>query len=309
MSIYHVIAAFVIFAIVIFVFAILYGMYLRRKIIIPFRNMKEYAAGIAEGNFDRPAEDSEKKDFGMFAESFDIILSELERSRQRETLLLEKQRDFVSSLGHELKTPVTGIMLTSEKLRTGLSEDIDMNGAKEILSEKLEGIYDKAAQMDELITQLETAALDDLGEVRINLADEKAEVLGDIVKKHDDRRLVIMSSIPDVLIHIDAKRMSQVIGNIIVNSYRYADTLIDVSFLLADDFLQMTIADHGPGVATDEIGHITDRFYRSRLGAGSGEGSGLGLYTARMLMKKMGGELLVANTGDGLGITLLIPLS
>ena len=60
----------------------------------------------------------------------------------------------------------------------------------------------------------------------------------------------------------------------------------------------------------DEISLITNKFYRGRWWADSKEeGSGLGLYIARMLMEKMDGALLPENTGDGLMITLMIPLS
>ncbi len=104
--------------------------------------------------------------------------------------------------------------------------------------------------------------------------------------------------------------MRQVIGNIIDNCYKYAKTQIDVSFLLTDDFLRMNIEDHGPGVSPDEIGLITNRFYRGRRWAGSEEeGSGLGLFLAQKLMENMGGQLLVENTTTGFCVTLLIKLS
>ena len=74
--------------------------------------------------------------------------------------------------------------------------------------------------------------------------------------------------------------------------------------------MQMKITDRGPGVADDEIGLITNRFYRGRKQAdGDIEGSGLGLYIAKTSMENMGGQLLVENTGSGLCVTLLIKLS
>jgi signal transduction histidine kinase len=104
--------------------------------------------------------------------------------------------------------------------------------------------------------------------------------------------------------------MSQVIGNIISNSYKYAGTSIDVSYKIEEEFLEMTIRDYGPGVPEDELSLIANKFYRGKQWADSKEeGSGLGLYIAKMLMEKMDGELLPESKGDGLSITLLIPLS
>ena len=71
----------------------------------------------------------------------------------------------------------------------------------------------------------------------------------------------------------------------------------------------MRIADHGQGVPADEIELITNKFYRGKAWAESGkDGNGLGLYIAKMLMKKMNGDLTAENDG-GLAVTLIIPLS
>ena len=135
-------------------------------------------------------------------------------------------------------------------------------------------------------------------------------MLLDIVKKYDDRGLTVSSEIPEVIIHIDSKRMSQVIGNIISNSYKYADTRIDISYKIEQEFLEMKLQDHGPGVPEDELSLIANKFYRGKQWAESKEeGSGLGLYIAKMLMEKMNGEMLPESSGEGLTITLLIPIS
>ncbi len=119
-----------------------------------------------------------------------------------------------------------------------------------------------------------------------------------------------MGELPAVIINIDRKRMAQVIGNIISNSYKYADTAINVDFTLSEDYLEMCIRDYGKGVPSDEIELITNKFYRGKGWAESGtDGNGLGLYIAKMLMKKMNGGLTAESSGDGLAITLVIPLS
>ena len=155
-----------------------------------------------------------------------------------------------------------------------------------------------------------SSTLDDLGEFRVNCTDESSLVLKDIVMKYDDRGLVARNEIPEVLVHMDVKSMSQVIGNIISNSYKYANTAIDTEYTVVDQYLKMKIRDHGPGVPNDEIDLITNKFYRGRdWKEGKTDGSGLGLYIAKTLMEKMNGDLLAESDGDGLSITLLIPLS
>ena len=104
--------------------------------------------------------------------------------------------------------------------------------------------------------------------------------------------------------------MAQVIGNVIANSYKYADTVIDISYVLVDGFLEMSISDHGPGVPENELDLITNKFYRGKDWENTDkDGNGMGLYIAKSLMQKMSGDLIAESDGDGLLIKLIIPLS
>ena len=294
-----------------------FGIYLNGNIITPFRKMQDFAGKVAEGRFDEPLAMDRDNLFGAFSESFDIMREELSASKQRELELQKKERELVASLSHDLKTPVTGIKLAAELLQMRFSvkaENADMDivfSRDEInsMNDGVDGILQKSEQINALVSDLFTATLDDLGEFKVNCRDEDSGVLADIVKSCDDKHYAVMGEPPAVIISIDKKRMAQVIGNIISNSYKYADTTIDVDFKLSDGFLKMRIQDHGQGVPSDEIELITNKFYRGKAWADSGtDGNGLGLYIAKMLMKKMNGDLTAESDG-GLAITLIIPLS
>ena len=294
-----------------------FGAYLDRNVITPFRKMQGFADRVARGQLDEPLEMDRDNLFGAFSESFDIMREELSQSRQREMELQKKERELVASLSHDLKTPVTGIKLAAELLQMRFSvkaenADTDVVFDKdeiESMNEGVGGILQKSEQINSLVSDLFTSTLDDLGEFKVNCRDENSVVLADIVKSCDDKHYVDMGELPQVIVSIDRKRMAQVIGNIISNSYKYADTPIDVSFSISDSFLEMRIQDHGHGVPADEIELITNKFYRGRAWADSStDGNGLGLYIAKMLMKKMKGDLTAESDG-GLAITLVIPLS
>ena len=233
---------------------------------------------------------------------------ELKASRARELSLQKKERELIASLSHDLKTPVTGIKLTSELMAAVFSQ----NEGQEItvtqdMIVKMNNVYKKADEIALLVGDLFSSTLEDLGAFKVNCADENSAVITALVSEYDDRGLVRISEIPQVIVHIDKLRLSQVIGNILFNSYKYAGTPIDISFRLDDPFLEVSIRDSGPGVPEDEIALITHKFYRGKE-HGDKEGSGLGLYIARILMDKMGGELSVRSE-NGLCVTLLIPLS
>ena len=284
------------------------GVYIRKAIIRPFAKMKDFASYVAAGDLDRPLEMDKGNMFGAFSESFDIMREELKASRARELSLQKKERELIASLSHDLKTPVTGIKLTSELMAAIFSQNEGQEiTVTEDMTGKMNNICKRADEIGVLVNDLFSSTLENLGELKVECLDENSAVIAEIVSKYDDRGLVRISEIPQVIVHIDKLRLSQVIGNIIFNSYKYAGTSIEISFRLDESFLEVSISDSGSGVPEDEIELITNKFYRGRE-HGDKEGSGLGLYIARILMDKMGGELSVRSE-NGLCVTLLIPIS
>ena len=305
-----------------------FGLYINQNVIAPFRNMKDFAGKVAQGNLDEPLAMDRGNMFGAFSESFDIMREELAQSRRRELELQKKERELVASLSHDLKTPVTGIKLTAELMQMRLSvkkeqdpeisyleqekqKEIAISSEEmDILSADAEGIRQKAEQIDVLVSDLFASTLDDLGEFKVTVNDEDSSVITSLVESYDNRKLVTTEEIPKVVLSIDKNRMGQVIGNIISNSYKYADTKIDISYRLSEGYLEMEIKDYGPGVPSEELDLITNKFYRGKNWQDTDkDGNGLGLYIAKTLMQKMNGDLVAESDGEGLSITLIIPLS
>lgn len=281
---------------------ILYGVYVRKNIIKPFENMQEFANEVAAGNLDITLKRDEDNMFGAFTESFDIMREELASAKRREAILKKKEKELIAQLSHDLKTPITGIKLTSELLKVKVTDEYAL--------EKIENIYQKADQIDALVSDLFASTLDELGQMQVKVRDEEAKVLADIVKRHDDKGLVSQEFIPECLISIDARRMGQIIANVISNSYKYANTKIDITYSIIEGYLQMDIRDHGPGVSEEEIHLVTNMFYRGKSEEVSmQEGSGLGLYISRSLIEMMYGEIICSCADPGFRVSLLIPLS
>lgn len=304
----NIIAAYCVCGFLLIGAAAAFGAYIRKTVIRPFAKMKDFASYVAAGDLDRPLEMDQGNLFGAFSESFDIMREELKASRARELALQKKERELIVSLSHDLKTPVTGIKLTSELMAAVFSQNEGQEiTVTEDMTVKMNNIYKRADEIAVLVNDLFSSTLEDLGEFRVKCSDENSAVIAEIVSEYDDRGLVRISEIPQVIVHIDKLRLSQVLGNILFNSYKYAGTSIDISFCLDESFLEVSVSDSGPGVPEEEIALITNKFYRGKQ-HGDKEGSGLGLYIARILMDKMGGELSVRSE-NGLCVTLLIPLS
>ena len=291
--------------------AVMVIIYFNRNMIVPFRQMRSFAGSIANGNLDEPLLIDRNNVFGVFSESFDIMREELKSSRQREIELQRSEREMVASLSHDLKTPVTGIKLSTELMlaKLALGDASTYEAERSDITGKLRNVYKKADEIENLVSNLLSASLDNLGEIKVNVRDEESRVLEEILTKFDDRGKVTADEVPDCVISIDVNAISRVIGNIISNSYKYAGTDITVRYGFADNFLSMTIKDSGPGIRDDELPLVTNKYFRGKAQRESNaDGSGLGLYIARTLMEKMGGELLPENN-NGFAVTLLIPLS
>ena len=294
------IIAFIVMAAFFILGAIVYGLYVKKNIVVPFKRLESFAGKLAEGKLDEPLMMEKNNMFGIFTESFDIMREELAESKKREIALQKKERELVASLSHDLKTPITGIKLTSELLRAKVenkSEGYPVDSDDMLI--KINNIYNKADQMDKLISDLFSSTLDDLGEIKVNCQDEEAAILNEIIKHNDDRGLAVLPKAPCLIINIDRNRMNQVIGNIITNSYKYANTKIDVEYSLVEDYLELNIRDFGPGVSMEELPAVTNKFYRGKdAEEKQKEGSGLGLYISKSLMEKMNGELICERTDE-----------
>ncbi|SNU05646.1 Signal transduction histidine kinase [Lachnospiraceae bacterium] len=275
--------------------------YINRNIVKPFNRMKEFAGLIAQGNLDEPLIMDQNNIFGAFTESFDIMREELKASRQRENELKMKEKELVASLSHDLKTPVTGIRAICGVLSVKVQD--------EYVKAKIENIEQKTEEINTLVSDLLSSALDDMGEMNVNPTEETSDILSTLVAEHDIHGKVTEGEIPSCIIRVDKNRISQVIGNVINNSYKYADTRIDINYRFNGDYLEMKIKDYGEGVDPNEIGFLTNKFYRGKKNTAGKEGSGLGLYISSELMKKMKGQLICISDKEGFEVMLMIPLA
>lgn len=284
------------------VIAALSFLYLNKKVLKPFQELGSFARNIAAGNLDVPLTMDKNNLFGPFTESFDIMREELAKARHQEAMANKSKKELVASLSHDVKTPLTSIKLISELMEATATDPKDR--------EKVHKIYEKADQIDRLVTNLFQASLEELGRLSVNVTEEESHKLADMIRTADFHNYTSMSQIPDCILRMDPLRMQQVFDNIINNSVKYAGTNIDLSFSLISEFLKITIKDYGYGVPEDEIPLLFQKYYRgSKAVEDQKDGSGIGLYICSYLMEQMGGNVQCYNHESGFAVELLIPLS
>lgn len=275
--------------------------YLYKTILHPFKKLESFAHQIASGNLDAPILMDKSNIFGAFTESFDIMREELNKAKKKEYLANKSKKELVASLSHDIKTPVTSIKLISELLLVMIKD--------EKINTKISSIYNKAEQIDHLVTDMFNTTLEELNELKVTVTDEYSTSLKALFNNADFYNKVTLGEIPECAIQVDILRLQQVINNVINNSYKYADTKINVDFCLDNSYLQINIKDYGQGVLEDELPLLFNKFYRGKNpNVQKQDGSGLGLHISKYLMNEMGGDINCYNESHGFRVELLIPI-
>tara|TARA_B100000959_G_C14994479_1_gene629563 strand:- start:7184 stop:7798 length:615 start_codon:yes stop_codon:yes gene_type:complete len=179
-----------------------------------------------------------------------------------------------------------------------------------------EVILTESRRLDRLVSDLlELARLD---AQHFTLMISEIDLTNEMKKSADGLRLLaskmgvdlVVTSPPNPLfINGDSDRVGQVIGNLLENAIRYADTKIVLSVRSADDNIELSVTDDGPGISEEDLPHVFERLYVSRHQPLEREsGSGLGLAIVKELVTAMNGDVRIFSTvGSGTTIKVEFP--
>ncbi len=277
-----------------------YLRYFHVTILSPFNRMKDFARYIAAGNLSTPLKMDKNNLFGAFTESFDLMREELKRARENERRADRSKKELVASLSHDIKTPVASIKSATE-LMLFTTDNAEYK-------EQLEGINAKAEQINALITNMFHATLEELEALSVTVSEVPSTAIHDLIRHADFEKRVKPFELPSCLCLADPIRLSQVLDNIIGNSYKYAATDIEISAFIEEQYLVIEVTDFGPGVPKDELSLILTKFYRGRNAQAKG-GYGLGLYISKYLMEQMLGGIRCENRQGGFSVGLSLRLA
>ena len=223
----------------------------------------------------------------------------LERSRGLE-------RQFLMSVSHDLRTPLTSIRGYAEAIADGAAPD-PAAAAGTILAE--------SRRLDRLVRDLLDLAKLDARQFRFHLEAVDATAAGRQAVEASGQvaaaagQQVVLSA-PDAAVPVvaDPDRLRQVLANLLDNAVRHARHRVDV--LVVDDPVapRLEVHDDGPGIATEDLPHVFERLYVARATPRAAEsGSGLGLAIVRELVEGMGGTVRAASAPAG-GARLVVTL-
>ena len=212
----------------------------------------------------------------------------------------EKQRKFIGDASHELKTPLTLIRADAEVV----TRDPANPRAQKLINHLL----DETDRMNTLLSDLLILARLDAGELALA---RQPFNLGEVLTEIADR-FSALATAEGVHLEVevygklpasgDRERTSQVLVALLDNALRYTPSggRITIEGKLSDEWVEALVSDTGPGIATEHLPRIFDRFYRAEEARTREEGgTGLGLAIARDLARAQGGDLTASNTQEG----------
>ena len=293
------------------------GLPLVRASLAPLARIEATAAAIAGGDLsrriDHPAGNSE---VGRLAEALDVMLVSIEtaylaradgeaRARGSE----EQMRRFAADASHELRTPLTSVRGLAEY---GLQQ-ADAASREELLR-LMAMIAREANRMGALVADLLLLAAYDAGRPLdrqpIDLASLAAEAVTQARIVDAGRPITLVAAEP-VIVDADSERLRQIIDNLIGNALQHTPPGSPVTVTVTGDPGpgQLTVADQGPGMTSEQASRVFERFYRTdgaRTRARGG--TGLGLAIAASLAAAHGGEITVDTApGRGAAFHLRLP--
>ncbi len=277
-----------------------YYIYLNNTILKPFQKMNSFAIRIAGGNLDVPLDVDKGHVFGAFTEAFDLMRSELKKAQIAEKKANDEKKETIAKLSHDIKTPVASIKSSSE---------IGYEFAKDEKSrEYFYVINEKADQITTLTDNLFNSSIQDATQIAVNPVKQPSSVVEALLKNADYRKKAMpvvsngvaetLYSVPSCEVMIDKLRLQQVFDNLFMNSYKYADTEIELKSSLTENYLIIEMKDFGPGVKPEELPLLKEKYKRGS-NASDKDGAGLGLYLTEYFLNEMGGKLEIASAESG----------
>jgi two-component system sensor histidine kinase BaeS len=269
-----------------------------RRIGEPIRAADNAARRIAAGDLTTrvPEGPSHRDDeLGGLSRAVNDMAAALQQSREHE-------RQFLLSVSHDLRTPLTSIGGYAEALADGTETDVE-RAASVILAEarRLERLVADLLDLAKLDAHRFSFAHDD-----VDLAALVRDGVDAFRPAARDAGLTLATS-PDTdeataIAEADRDRLAQVLANLLENATRFARTRIDVGVAhdAARDTVAFTVDDDGPGLPPTDASHAFDRLYApERAPARRGPGSGLGLAIVRELVAGMGGTVTAGPSPAG----------
>lgn len=231
--------------------------------------------------------------------------------QQRETELtnVEKKLSFLSTISHDLKTPLS-MILGPVSLMKDKTRDKDMQ-------KQLNIVYENAVRLNSMIHKtIELQHIENAEEgllilSRFDVVELCKAIFEVFQENHPTRKFVFTTSCDSLLIEADAIKLESIVNNLLSNACKYSEEGCTISLGIREskENVEIIVADDGIGIAEEDKSLVFHKMFRSPEVSSDREGTGLGLYLIKKYLELMGGCVtLTSHKGEGSTFTIFLPL-
>lgn len=282
--------------------------WMNRGVFNPVNDLKIGMKQIADGNFDYALDTERTGEIGELYRNYEDMRLKLKENVEESIRNEGKNRELITNISHDLKTPITAIKGYVEGIMDGVAD------TPEKMDKYIKTIYNKTTDMDRLINELTIYSRIDANRIpytflRLNVSDFFNDCIEEVGLDLESKNIELNYSnlVPqDARIIADPEQLKRVINNIISNSVKYMDKekakgIINFRLIDEADAVRIEIEDNGRGIAAKDLPNIFERFFRTDASRNSAKGgSGIGLSIVKKIVEDHGGYIwATSKEGEG----------
>lgn len=273
--------------------ALFFGFVLFRQITAPLESLVVASNKIARGDLNARAGLRGQDEIAQVGRAFDVMAENLARSEST-------RRNMLADVAHELRNPIGVIQSHLEAM---------LDGVFSTTPAQIASLHDETLLLARLVDDLRDLALADAGQLSLT---RQSTDLRSLVERTveafqvqaSENRIALTTELSTglPLLNLDGQRTEQALRNLISNALRYTPPggAVSVKLLKSEDTARVEVSDTGPGIPTDSLPHVFERFWRGdKSRSRTRGGAGLGLAIAKQWVEGHGGKIGVESKARG----------
>ncbi|MDO5702082.1 MAG: HAMP domain-containing sensor histidine kinase [Lachnospiraceae bacterium] len=300
---------------VVVVTGIMLSRWMYRSVAQPITSLTGAARSIRDGKLDfELTPEGNVTEIRDLYTSFEQMRTNLRAAREESREIDRQNRELISNISHDLRTPLTAVQGYCEGIIDGVAD------SPEKMERYVRTIYNKTVDMSRLINELSFYSQITTNRIPYlfdkvsagEFFDDAAEEIGDEIRSKGGVFVYRNELPPDTSFIVDAERLKRVLHNIISNSIKYTDKpekRIVMEVNVKDGEVIASVTDNGKGISEKDLPNVFDRFFRADTSRHpEAGGSGIGLSIVKKIIEDHGGRVWALST-EGSGTTISFALA
>lgn len=289
-----------------------YSIWMYRRIIVPFNRLSDYPERLSKGATTEKLPEKKDKFFGRYIWGMNMLADKLENDRKSIRRISDEHQKMVTVLVHGIKTPAANIKLLSEAIATGLYDPEGKINEKD--AELAAKIEKNADEIEHIVTEAVDTANATIFEYDGEIKPFYRKEIEDFIHEEYSNRLKVnriefsVEAEGNPMVNSDFDGICRILRQLMDNAIKYGDgNGITLKMEKTDEGHFITIANKGETLPESELPFVFNSMWR---GSNSRDvkGSGVGLYEARFIARKLGGDIKMRIQENETEVTLFLPL-